>query len=66
MIARGKALKKEGAPIERGMRIAPGIATFDLNEHLPDSGGGQDRASDRLEQRQIVVAAQANGNQSGG
>jgi hypothetical protein len=31
MIARGKALKKEGAPIESsGMRIAPAIATFDL------------------------------------
>jgi hypothetical protein len=30
MIARGKALKKEGAPIESsGMRIAPAIATFD-------------------------------------
>src|SRR5262249_42116590 len=40
MIARGKALKKEGASIERDMGIAPEIATFDLNEHSPDSGGG--------------------------
>src|SRR5215831_13451472 len=31
MIARGKALKKEGVPIESsGMRIAPAIATVDL------------------------------------
>src|SRR5262249_53476081 len=53
--ARGKALKKDLALIEdSGIGIAPEIATFDLNEHSPDSGGGQDRASDLLEQRQAL------------